>query len=163
MYKADKNFSLPKNTDALVWKFLDFPKFISLLETNSLYFARADQFNDPYEGIQAKLNGSTSNTKNIYINCWHQNEYESAAMWDLYIKSNEGIAIQSSVTKLCGSFNDYKHDVYIGQTKYIESHKESLPSNNSLLPYLDKRKSFSHEQEIRAMINFKNNDICLNS
>jgi len=156
MYKADKNFSLPKNKGALVWKFLDFAKFISLLETNSLYFARADQFNDPYEGLQARLNGSAGNTKNIYINCWHQNECESAAMWDLYIKSNEGIAIQSSVAKLCGSFNDCDHEVYIGRTKYIESLTEKLPNTNPLGSYLYKRKSFAHELEIRAIINLKN-------
>ena len=28
-----------------------------------------------------------------YINCWHANEYESAAMWDLYDKTNEAVAV----------------------------------------------------------------------
>lgn len=33
-----------------IWKYMDFPKFASMLTTGSLYFACPSQFNDPYEG-----------------------------------------------------------------------------------------------------------------
>ena len=34
------------------------------------------------------------------ISCWHENQYESAAMWQLYNPSNDGIAIQTTFGKL---------------------------------------------------------------
>jgi hypothetical protein len=42
----------------------------------------------------------------ILINGWHYNEYESAAMWDLYSQANAGIAIQSTYRKLRDSFQN---------------------------------------------------------
>ena len=40
------------------------------------------------------------------INCWHMNDHESAAMWKLYLKSNEGIAVQSTYETLRDSIID---------------------------------------------------------
>lgn len=42
----------------------------------------------------------------MYISCWHMNEYESAAMWKLYAKSSDAIAIQTTFQKLCESIGD---------------------------------------------------------
>src|SRR5579871_3476871 len=30
------------------------------------------------------------------VNCWHMNEYESAAMWKLYSSSSEAVCVQST-------------------------------------------------------------------
>lgn len=32
----------------------------------------------------------------MFVNCWHVNECESSAMWNIYAKDNKGIAIQST-------------------------------------------------------------------
>ena len=87
MYAEHPSFHLPTNPSAKIWRYMDFTKFVSLLETNALYFPRIDQlailmslhcgsklkrfppFIDPLIGI-----GQT-----IYASCWHCNEYESAA------------------------------------------------------------------------------------
>src|SRR4051794_23331256 len=98
---------------------MDFAKYVALLQSRSLYFARADQFDDPFEGAspQTKVaqrsqwysapewqteNGSKavammpqiyeSSRRWTYISCWHANEMESAAMWRLYARSHEAIA-----------------------------------------------------------------------
>ncbi len=34
----------------LLWRYLDFAKFMHLLESRSLWFPRTDQFEDPLEG-----------------------------------------------------------------------------------------------------------------
>jgi hypothetical protein len=39
---------------ATIWKYMDLAKFASLLTTQSLYFARPTEFNDPYEGLLPK-------------------------------------------------------------------------------------------------------------
>ena len=41
---------MPVDQDTKISKYLDFTKFISMLETDSLYFARADKLTDRHEG-----------------------------------------------------------------------------------------------------------------
>lgn len=48
-YQPHPAFSEPN--DNKIWRYLDFPQFIKLLETHSLWFTRTDQFEDPYEGV----------------------------------------------------------------------------------------------------------------
>ena len=37
--------------------------------------------------------------KSTLVNCWHQNEFESEAMWRLYSENNKGIAIQTTLQR----------------------------------------------------------------
>ena len=50
MYKEHRGFTRPVDQNTKISKYLDFTKFISMLETDSLYFARADKLTDPHEG-----------------------------------------------------------------------------------------------------------------
>jgi len=84
-----------------------------------------------------------------YINCWHSNEYESAAMWDLYGKSNEAVAIETNYQKLVDVLPE---STFIGLVRYIDYDKEWLPEGNTFYPFLHKRKSFEHEKEIRIVM-----------
>ncbi|HSB56446.1 MAG TPA: DUF2971 domain-containing protein [Nitrosopumilaceae archaeon] len=55
----DKNhptFIAPENTDAKIWRFIDIEQFWSLLERESLPFARVTTFDDPYEGTLPEYN-----------------------------------------------------------------------------------------------------------
>ena len=36
--------------DAKLWRFIDIPKFVSLLDKEALYFSNSNTFDDPYEG-----------------------------------------------------------------------------------------------------------------
>ncbi len=47
-------YKIPKDNDVL-WRFMDFTKFISLLKSKSLFFTRADKFQDPFEGAKGLL------------------------------------------------------------------------------------------------------------
>ncbi len=75
MYQEHQSFTSPDDQDAKIWKYLDFTKFISMLETDSLYFARADKRTPrtPYEiHTLAKLWMSAMNKSFqilIYIFC----------------------------------------------------------------------------------------------
>ena len=55
MYEDHPNFS-PPEPGAVLWRYMDFTKFVSLLDTQSLYLARADQLSDPFEGSFPALN-----------------------------------------------------------------------------------------------------------
>ncbi len=173
---------------------MDFTKFVSLLEKNELFFARADKLGDPFEGSYPKENVQNrakafqketpqfskdmrfilqgkgqslsqflKNIKNfIFINSWHESQHESAAMWRLYLKSNEGIAIQSTFGRLKSCFGQGTPDIYIGEVHYRDYLKEKIPEGNIFTPFLHKRKSFEYEKEVRALFVEKTKDGLLN-
>ena len=88
-----------------------------------------------------------------FVNSWHAQEQESAAMWSLYVKSNEGIAIESTYERLVSSFAEYdQFGVHVGMVKYIDYQTDLIPYRNGLLPFITKRLSFEHEKELRALI-----------
>lgn len=179
MYEESPTFKQPENENVRIWRYMDFTKLVSLIESQCLYFTRADRFDDPFEGSWPKINvnarkdifldftkenqeayikmislvGNISQllTKHQAINCWHMNEHESAAMWKLYLKSNEGIAIQSTYLKLRESITD-NEKVFLGVVKYIDYEKEPIDANSMISAFVYKRKSFEHEREIRAIV-----------
>ncbi len=179
MVKDHPIFTYPKNPDIKVWRYMDFTKLISLIDTRRLFFTRADLFKDPFEGSYPKINiesrkkvpseiplelrdkymeGMTKMYENnrhwpryTAVSCWHMNEYESAAMWSLYLKSDEGIAVQSTFKKLKKSIID-EEDVYLGTVKYIDYEKDLIQSSNIFEPFVHKRKSFEHERELRGVL-----------
>ena len=170
MYKEHPNLKKPKNLNAKLWRYMDFTKFVSLLDKQALFFSRADKLGDPFEGSHPKANIPLraeiykdeiplQDISEIYkllreftaVNCWHLNTYESAAMWKLYLNSNEGIAIQSTFKRLKDSFRDKKHDIFIGRVQYIDYEKDRI-SDDPLSSFVYKRESFKHEQELRAVI-----------
>jgi len=46
-----KEYTVPKK-DILLWRYIDFPKFVSLLDSGELFFTRADHFEDTFEGAR---------------------------------------------------------------------------------------------------------------
>jgi hypothetical protein len=175
MYKEHPDFKSPQNEDAKIWRYMDFSKLVCLIDKSALFFARADKLGDPFEGSFSKANIKLSpivykdkipqeeiiKFRKIYIyrlrqflviNSWYLNEYESAAMWNRYLKSNEGIAIQTSFKNLKNSLIDNRYNIYIGKVRYIDYEKDWLPEGNVFYPFLHKRKSFEYEQELRAII-----------
>lgn len=163
-------FLPPTNTDIRIWRYMDFTKFAAMLEDKALFFSRIDMLNDPFEGSFSRANEELRPLvyKNnpalpikvsklikelrqwVVVNCWHVSEYESAAMWELYSKSNEAICIQSTWNKLNSAIGN---KVKVGFVQYVDYEKEWVPEHDPLLPFLYKRRSFEHEKEIRAIKN----------
>jgi len=171
MYLKHPEFEEPQDEETKIWRYLDFTKFVSYLDRRALFFTRADKLDDRYEGKFTdadinrwkdvlKIKRKTEKIeifngfrKVINISSWHINEYESAAMWKLYLTSKEGVAIQSTFKRLKDSFKENKKDdIYMGFVKYIDYEKDSIPDGNIFNPFLYKRKSFEHEKELRAII-----------
>src|ERR1700730_3104477 len=88
-----------------------------------------------------------------FVSSWHCNQYESAAMWSQYLRTQEGIAIQSTYERLCKSLEGYEEfRVFIGMMNYIDYEHDAIPFGNIMYPTIYKRKSFEHEKELRALI-----------
>lgn len=168
-------FLPPDDPNVSIWRYMDFTKYLALLDSSALYFARADQFDDPFEGASTKANLNArpewysgpewstgkgqealaslpkmyeASRRWTYINCWHANEVESAAMWRLYAQSNEAIAVGSTFAKLAKQMPEFTH---VGVVQYIDYETEFIPESNLFYRFMRKRKSFAHEREIRAV------------
>ena len=162
----------PENENIKIWRFLDFTKFVSVLDTKSLFFSRLDLLGDPFEGSYPKfiydnkkhfkgiekklvnimLKKSSQFRRHFAVNCWHINEYESAGMWSLYLKNKDGVAIQTTFKGLADSYKKTKEYITIGQVNYIDYDQEGFSIGNVFHPIFHKRKSFEHEKELRATI-----------
>ncbi|MEE8194193.1 MAG: hypothetical protein V3T73_01665 [Dehalococcoidales bacterium] len=172
MYKEHPAFEKPENENAKIWRYMDFTKFLDLLDKKALFFPRADKLGDPFEGsfprgnvmlrtVTYKINSKDTLQalsefykqfrKFTAVSCWHLNKHESAAMWKLYLKSDEGIAIQSTFNGLKSSFQKEEPSIYIGKVKYLDYEKELMSREGSLSAFVHKRKSFKHEEELRAI------------
>jgi hypothetical protein len=86
-----------------------------------------------------------------FVNCWHVNEDESAAMWKLYLQSNEGIAIRSTFARLRESLEAAQQHIYFGVVQYLDYNTATLPLRDYFAPAFAKRRSYAHEAELRAM------------
>lgn len=163
-------FMPPVNLDTRVWRYLDFTKFVSLLENGGIFFPSVASLHDPFEGSFARGNQvlrplvyrhmpnefgiSASEIIQrlrhcVAASCWHMNEHESAGMWKLYAKSNEAVCIQSTFRKLRDCLGK---EVRVGTVRYVDYETDWIPESNPLAPFLYKRKSFEHEREVRAII-----------
>ncbi len=104
----------------------------------------------------ALMNYSMANDfrNSVYVNCWHINNYESDAMWKLYQKEGEGVAIQSTVSRVKKSFQNTDVGVMIGRVKYLDYEKDEFKDRNLLTFSFAKRISFEHEKEVRLAITY---------
>ena len=158
--------------DAVLWRYMSFTKFVSLLTKRSLFFARADKLGEPFEGslsplneelypfIHGKMLPEHQETHRILfrnlprftlINCWHENETESDAMWKLYAGNGEGISIKTTYRSLKESLMG-KEWVRIGRVNYVDYDTTRITDNDTIGPFIHKRRSFEHEREVRAII-----------
>jgi hypothetical protein len=55
-YEEHEIFTPPEDPTATIWRYMDFTKLVSLLETKSLFFARADKLGDAFEGSMPHQN-----------------------------------------------------------------------------------------------------------
>jgi hypothetical protein len=174
MHKTHSALRVP-DQNLKIWKYMDFQKFVSLLDKQALFFGKVQMLQDNYEGtlpvfaslVKASASKLSSNGNNTYsnyvdnflkllkattlVNTWHINDVESAAMWHLYSNNNAGIAIQSTYQRLSESFRNNKEDVvWISTVKYIDYNKDLSGLSNIFEAFTCKRLSFQHERELRA-------------
>ena len=154
-----------------LWRYMDFTKFISLLETSQLYFNRCDRFDDPYEGTVTRgtthlmrdqgqterdIAAYVDNTKvwrqQMYVNCWCKSECESAAMWGLYLQTPEGVAIRTTAARLGSALGPTPISVGLTEVTYVDFERHAYNPGNIFHHYVFKRLSFQHEMEVRAIV-----------
>jgi hypothetical protein len=193
----EHDYHIPLEKESIIWRYIDFWKYEAMLKKESLYFYRQDKFSDPFEGslpikeveyrkeqyLNLKKYSSKFNPEQAikddaeehknqkqssYLNCWHINNNESASMWRLYVKDNEGIAIQSTCERIHEILRNVDENIGISKVRYIDYDNEvfyheteyPIESSNFLVPLLQKRIEYKDENEFRLYYkNDFNNDI----
>jgi hypothetical protein len=164
------------NGNSLIWRYLDFPKFVNLLQKSSLFLSRADRFEDKFEGSFTPTTKAflekyyrennveftfdqfkTSLKKAVFINCWHISASENMAMWKIYGNSSGSIAITSLVNKLEMQLKNHTLSNLLRLTKVeyidhfgdptIDTSKYTNLFTYKLIPYY-------FEQEVRIIGDF---------
>ncbi|WP_278396002.1 DUF2971 domain-containing protein [Acinetobacter venetianus] len=159
--------------DLKLWRYMDLTKFLELIIHQRLYFNRSDNFEDKHEGeldyqarewlkknpfnqaMERPINSNPEKFK-YFINCWHQNDYESAAMWKLYGVIPDAVAITTNLRSLAKSLPEsisikkvtYYNDRYSSDINNLHLTQENLFSR--------KREAFIHEKEYRAIYHCEN-------
>jgi len=162
--------------DTTIWRYLDFTKFLDLISSRLVFFCRSDQLGDPFEGsfprerverqiaeirqhdeefeneLRLYETAGIEFRKYVFVNCWHMSDCESSALWRLYLKSDEGVAIRSTRNRLGAAFANSKPGVWQVPIWYIDYNTDDPPVPTRWAPFRYKRKSFAHEKELRAIV-----------
>ena len=160
----------PVFNESIIWRYMDFWKFLSLLKEQALYFTRIDILKDRFEGritprdekdIEDSMPTHTpqdrenvkdfynSDRNNYYVNCWCMKDYESKLMWDAYTTNNTAVAIRSTDKMLKDSFNE-KDEIQLAKVRYIERETTATLNNNAHSQITHKSKFYEDERELRA-------------
>ena len=111
--------------DAVLWRYMSFAKFMSMLDSRSLFLSSIASVDDQFEGSLPRGNVllhrwlrereasadperespdieefARRRRRSVVVNCWHRSEHESVAMWRLYAGGREGVRRQDD---RCGS------------------------------------------------------------
>jgi hypothetical protein len=157
-----------------VWRYMSFSRFVWLLQNRQLWLSRADLLGDPWEislaGNQLEhvvsrhpITPLSSNTVRetamerseriinawrlkTFVNCWCASGHESHALWRIYCRSAEGVAIQTTMARLKASIGDLSlHPV----TYETPGSSRRTPTLVDLVT--KKRPMFAYEQEVRIV------------
>jgi hypothetical protein len=143
-----KNIS-QADLDKTVWRYLTFPKYISLLTYGALWFSKLNILTDKYEGSMPRMADmemfaehqklkemfdpamheqiDAMNTRNVesgreltIVNCWFASEVESERMWTEYSRGSEGVAVKSTIRLLSQYVYCDPQFTTIGTVKYVD-------------------------------------------
>ena len=129
----------------------------------SYYFGNEFTPSKAKKSIESISNLHIRFKKQHVINCWHTNNNENDSMWRLYLDSNEGIAIKTTVGNLISSFLATKESLNISSVRYLNYETDiwydakiyPVQSYNMFVPLVHKRIEFKHEEEVRLIHSIK--------
>ena len=161
---------------AVLWRYMDFTRFLSLLDKQALFFARVDKLGDPFEGTLPRANIEVmwpkwysgaqmrwaatrrmfthfhrENRKFVVVNCWHEGDHETDFMWSRYASVGSGIAVKTDFASLLESIDtDESVMSWAGRVNYADYAAGPI-AENPPAAYFHKRISFQHESEVRVL------------
>jgi len=166
------------------WRYMDLAKFISILQTGSLWFSHHSNFEDPYDGRYSEITAEeirsdydelgldisdtadgdrTFGTEN-YVSCWNIKEEQSVALWKMYFEGDVGVAIKTTKEDLISSVPPelglaHKFSLVSGEVVYRKVDDEPRGYYG---PIFSKRPIFDFENEFRMVYSTFNSQLSNN-
>ncbi len=164
--------------DEILWRYCTVDRLESIIKTNKVYFASANQFSDPFEGavaVQVDVPPPDPRYADMEvgehaffelkrltkISCWHRAEYESDAMWKLYAGEAKGVTICSTPTRIKNSFIPFRlqpnygvEEMWGGPVQYVDLTQIRM-RKGMLDRFFFKHRAFEWEKEFRLAISLR--------
>lgn len=164
-----------------ILRFLTASKFFSLISQRAVWFSRLGALEDQFEGrmpdpTKRRLQSSNRRWEKTFphpghrrqlreaadrnergggdmlaVNCWFADRTESVQMWQTYVGSEEGVAIESSCELLVKNLA-HREYARIGLVRYVDFEQEDMGlylGNQAIERAYLKRPEFSGERELR--------------
>jgi len=129
----------PKDPDATIWRFMEFWKFRSFIETSTLWFCRGDEFTaDGLEGLPPEtyhpkpglnpldikdrreidnhIGSLAQDRQTFFINCWYLGEDDTARIWQG--RGEDGVAIRCRYSALKAALDTLRDEAFLGLVRY---------------------------------------------
>ena len=168
------------NLDLKIYRIISISRFKELIENNELVLVNPEKWEDPFENFFLKGNAIDNNGSKIdlsnlreawYGQCWTIND-DTDAMWRIYSPDKDAIRISTTVRKLYDAIYDTTDSFaplkfFIGKVNYntIDELNDFMNKNSFWNIALGgqndgfakllcvKREAFSHENEVRILVN----------
>jgi hypothetical protein len=166
MYQHRPDLDQPED-EVVLWRYFTLVKFEKLIKDQSIYFCRADKFDDPLEGRTPRgtvremyrssppfVAGAVQMVRDMfrgktYVSCWREDKEESQAMWSSYAANATGVAVKTTVGRLKSSITSDVSFV-LARVRYLDL--ESHPNVNDVhQQMLIKSLDFQGESEVRLI------------
>ena len=169
-YREHPAFASQPSDAARLWRYTDIAKLVVMLQDSALWLCQLGQLEDAFEGaitpeamreyygdiepLDRRLHFVSqmigAGRRYSYVSCWHENEYESAAMWKIYGETG-AVAVETTFGQLKRSLIRSERDLYIGRIEYLDYETGFFELGNMFSPVLRKRRSFDFEREVRIV------------
>jgi len=155
-------------------------RLLAVVSGRSLYFASARQFADDHEGalprreaermpeVSFETNHGIVNPfeelqRLTKINCWHERDFESVAMWERYIPAGvDATVTKSSIRRLGSALGDCyvegaraPETIVIKRVEYLDWEADTSQDRSMLGRFASRRREFQDEREIRALLSLR--------
>lgn len=170
----------PETPDCHLWRYMDLPRYLSLISSGSLYFSRIDLLGDPFEGSVTKQTVEererlldSLRAEPMVVKGLTAEQMEEFFVWshrgrlkDVYASCWHMAAYESAAMwRLYGGEREslairttystlaemLPRECILGCVNYVDYDTDLIPEDNVLSALMHKRHSFSHEREVRAL------------
>ncbi len=187
--KMEDNVHRITDLDQKIYRIFSYQRFKELVTKNELVLVNPSKWDDPFENFFLNTEVDCGNNEiatldsianSWYGQCWTTNS-DTDAMWRIYSSDKDGIRVSTTVRKLFSSiFNSSDPKAwlkyFIGLVEYKKQQEIISFLNNTTFMDISiggqndnfakllciKRTEFSHESEVRLLINDVENNIGVN-
>ncbi|WP_145931050.1 hypothetical protein [Immundisolibacter cernigliae] len=153
-------------------RYVDLPKYIDLLRSQSLYLRRADRFTDKFEGaltpaIRKAINAA--HTRNplsesaedfyrrcrmsTFISCWSLGAEDNMALWQLYGGASTSLTINTTAGRLTTVCDSWAEPILIQKVRYIDHFENpDMVIGRCTDPLQFKHEAYEFEREVRLLM-----------